>query len=201
MWRQWRKYGFPREDAVGEARLEENLSRASRRQLTYTGALQAELPTLANQAKEAGKELWEKLRGQQLVVWIDNWYCERFGVNPEQPVASTDLTAMAVLPLSSADDRPEMRTRSHSLPTQGCYCAHDKDVCKPVLSGSVLFLYVCTLSMWAMVLVGMLNTCKSIILLCINAYAFTYSIVTVFMPTNVRRVTYGFQFITNDVNM
>ena len=63
MWRQWRKYGFPREDAVGEARLEENLSRASRRQLTYTGALQAELPTLANQAKEAGKELWEKLMG------------------------------------------------------------------------------------------------------------------------------------------
>ena len=118
MWRQWRTYGFPTLAKATENRLEESLSRATRRVLKYTGAVQAELPTLEKQAKEASQSLWGDLQGQQLLVWVDNWYCERFGVNPQRPVNSTDLTAMAVLPLSSADDRPADRTRSHSLPTQ-----------------------------------------------------------------------------------
>ena len=118
MFRQWRKYGFPHHSShrTSSAALTQRLPRRDRRQVGYTGSVRVELPSLASQAQAACRSLWEDMRGQQLVLWVDNWYCERYGVDPANPVASTDLSAAAVLILSSADDRPAHRTRSHQLP-------------------------------------------------------------------------------------
>ena len=116
MWRQWRRMAFPTLPLVVEHDLTHSLSRANRRRLGWTGAVTAELPSLAKQATAAWDKMMADLRDQQVVVWLDNWYCERYGANPAQPVASTDLSALAVLILSTADDRPASHTRSHSLP-------------------------------------------------------------------------------------
>lgn len=118
MYTQFRKYGFPRAPQLPLSRLAAQLPRTTQRALSYTGTTVANLPTLAERARTAGVELKEEMRNQQLVVWMDNWYCERYGVNPEQPNASTDVTACAVLILSSADDGPSAHTRSHTLPIQ-----------------------------------------------------------------------------------
>ena len=116
MWRQWRKVAFPTLAPAVHPQLSQSLPRASRRALQHTGMVQAEMPSLALQARTSFDQLEAAMVGQQVVVWLDNWYCERFGVDPEQPVHSTDLSAAAVLLLSTADERPADRTRSHSLP-------------------------------------------------------------------------------------
>lgn len=96
--------------------LSQRLPRHTQRQLTYTGSVESNMPTLASQATQTWDGLMREMRHSQVVVWLDNWYCERYGVDPERPVTSTDLSAVAVLVLSSADLRPADRTRSHSLP-------------------------------------------------------------------------------------
>ena len=114
--RQWRQYAYPMQPRQHDPSLSQRLSRSVRRQLGYTGAVQVEMATLAEQATVAAEELWESVRGKQCLIWIDNWYCERYGTNPDRSNLSTDLTALAVLILSSTADTPAARTRSHTLP-------------------------------------------------------------------------------------
>ena len=116
MWRQWRRMAFPTLPLVFDPDLTESLSRANRRRIGYTGSVIPDLPSLARQAITAWDKTVADMRGQQVVLWLDNWYCERYGTNPAQPVASTDLSALAFLILSTADDSPASHTRSHSLP-------------------------------------------------------------------------------------
>jgi hypothetical protein len=113
--RQLRAFGFPRRPPPAERPLTERLVRSVRRQLGYTGAVQVELPTLQTRASEAARDLMAALAGQQLVLWVDNWYLERYRTNPARPVASQDVTAMGVLLLSSTADTPAQATRSHRL--------------------------------------------------------------------------------------
>ena len=115
--RQWRKFGFPWAARLEDEGLSQKLSKRDRSKLKYTGAVKPRLPALNVQAADAFRALRDELVGKQALVWLDNWYCERYGTDPLQPVMSTDVTAVAVLLLDSADDRPAARTRSHDLPT------------------------------------------------------------------------------------
>jgi hypothetical protein len=88
-----------------------------RRELAYTGAAAVDLPSLHTRAGEAADTLLTLLESEQVVLWVDNWYCQRYGVNPEFPCRSMDVTAMAMLVLSStATATPAGRTRSRMLP-------------------------------------------------------------------------------------
>ena len=115
MLRQLRAFGFPRRAPSGERPLTDRLARSVRRELGYTGAVKVELPTLRVRAAQACRETWAALRDQQVVLWVDNWYLERYGTNPARPVTSQDVTAMGVLLLSSTADTPAQATRSHRL--------------------------------------------------------------------------------------
>lgn len=116
MYRQWQKYGFPRRGVTPTAHPMQKLSRKHRRHIAHTGTVSGDMPTMAQQASEATTALWNDLAGQQVLLWIDNWYCPAYGVNPHNPVTSTDVTAAAVLLLSTAADGPALHTRSHQLP-------------------------------------------------------------------------------------
>jgi hypothetical protein len=76
-----------------------------------------ELPTLKQQAVTAATLLWDDIQDTQVVVWVDNWYVERYTTNPDRCNVSTNVTAFAVLPLhSTAASASAVTTRSRHLP-------------------------------------------------------------------------------------
>ena len=116
MFRQWRTYAYPHGGRLDDSTLTHSLSRRDRRALGYSGTVQVTLPTLQSQATAASQQLFTDMGGQSVVVWFDNWYCERYGTSFSQPVLSTDLTAVAVLLLTSSDDTAASRTRRQTAP-------------------------------------------------------------------------------------
>ena len=76
------------------------------------------LPTLASQTVQVMQELRQLMVSGQLdlVIWVDNWYWERYLTNPANPVASQNVTVFGVLLLSSTEEGPLAGTRSHRLP-------------------------------------------------------------------------------------
>jgi hypothetical protein len=114
--RQWHRMAFPREPARADDTLTHHLPRNLRRRLAATGMVQVELPTLHQRAKDAFRETWALLAQGTAVLWLDNWYMERYGVDPAQPRQSLDVTALAVLPLSTTADPVAFGTRHHRVP-------------------------------------------------------------------------------------
>ena len=117
MYRVMRTYAFPMMPRLTDHALQEALTRRGRRLLGYSGAVQVNIPTLRQRALECLQTLWQQVQGKDVVVWLDNWYLQRYSTNPERPVLSQDVTAMAVLQLSSGPlGLPASRTRSRSIP-------------------------------------------------------------------------------------
>ena len=113
MMRVMHRSAFPVRRAVAPGALTHRLSRQLRRMLGPSGLVRAELPTLRAQAAVAVRDLQQELVGQTAVVWVDNWYWERYGTNPATPTLSQDVTVFGVLLLSSTTQGPATSTRSH----------------------------------------------------------------------------------------
>lgn len=117
LFRQWRVCAYPVLARSDDRALTEGLPRAVRRVLGYTGAVVVELPTLKVQAAEVASQLWSDLADGDVVVWVDNWYAERFTTNPDNAVLSVNVTAFAVLVLSTVELREQaVQTRTRTLP-------------------------------------------------------------------------------------
>jgi hypothetical protein len=71
-----------------------------------------ELPALAVSARSNALAMWDELPDQDVLLWVDNWYWERFGTSPDDRVLSQNVTAMGVLFLTRRQDVPAMSTRS-----------------------------------------------------------------------------------------
>jgi hypothetical protein len=113
---QWRAYAFPvRQQHHHQDTLTHGLSRAQRRMLGFTGAVRVELPTLLSRARDAAAAVWNGLAQEDAIVWVDNWYVERYAPDPMQPCRSLNATAIGVLFLHTTNDQPAARTRSLTL--------------------------------------------------------------------------------------
>ena len=110
-----RVYAYPVQHKHGDRHLTDVMRRKTRRAIGKTGAVNVELPTLEVQAKEALAVRRDSLVNQDVVVWVDNWYWQRFRQDPEGQDISHDLTAMAVLNLTAGDTGPADRTRSRTF--------------------------------------------------------------------------------------
>ena len=74
------------------------LSRVDRRRLAASsGLVHYHAESLHSTAQQCLSTLWDSLRGRQVVLWLDNFYKRRFGVNPTMTDASLNATAVAVL--------------------------------------------------------------------------------------------------------
>jgi hypothetical protein len=74
-----------------------HLGRQARRLLGSTGSVAKNLPSLKKESEVAIGRLWDSMRDQQVVVWLDNWYRKRFGSDPDHNDMSLNVSAMAVL--------------------------------------------------------------------------------------------------------
>jgi hypothetical protein len=72
--------------------------------LRFTGAVRVELPILMSRAREAAEAVWSGLAQFDAVVWVDNWYLERYAPDPAQPCRSLNTTAIGVLFLNTTAD-------------------------------------------------------------------------------------------------
>ena len=110
-YRLWRNAAFPMQPQTPLS-IPMNITRESRRRLRWTRAVQAELPTLGEESRVAATELWNALPGQQVVLWVDNWYWERYGTDPVQTNQSLNVSVLAVMLLSQPSATPAQSTRS-----------------------------------------------------------------------------------------
>ena len=117
MFRVWRVASYPMLRGHENTTMTTHLRRQHRRNLRGSGIVVAELPTLRDHADDVGTERWQSLIGQDVVLWVDNWYRRRYRPHPDTPDLSRDVTAMAVLPLSTTADAPSQRTRGRSFTT------------------------------------------------------------------------------------
>ena len=109
--RLWRQAAFPQQPQQSLS-VPMHITRETRRRLRWTRAVQSNLPTLTEEAREAATQLWGALRGQQAVLWLDNWYWERYGTDPTHTNQSLNVSALAVLLLTQPTDAPAQSTRS-----------------------------------------------------------------------------------------
>ena len=116
VYRQWRQMAYPTATVVSEASLQQRLTRSVRRMLGYSGVVKVAVPTLEAHALATVNDLRQRLQGQPVVMWVDNWYWERYSTSPSNPVLSQNVTAMGVLLLRSTLEGPAQATRSHQLP-------------------------------------------------------------------------------------
>lgn len=115
--RHWRKMAYPVKAPRVVPALQNRLSRSLRRMFGYAGVVRVDVPTLRKQALSAADNLRADLDNQAVVLWVDNWYWERYGTSPANPVLSQNVTAIGVLVLSSTATGPAQGTRSHQFPT------------------------------------------------------------------------------------
>ena len=71
--------------------------RATRRRLAATGAVQARLPRLKEQAQQTAAQRLSEWKDAQVVCWMDNWYWERWTTDSARPCVSQNVTALACL--------------------------------------------------------------------------------------------------------
>ena len=112
LYRLYRKMALPVRRGHESRHLTDQLSRSSRRQLGHSGTVVAELPPLRSQAASAARLLWNGLVGRDVVLWVDNWYWERFTTDVASPVRSQDVSVLAVLPMQTTAEGPAARTRA-----------------------------------------------------------------------------------------
>ena len=72
------------------------LSRQQRRVLAPSGLVRHRAASVHQRAREKFAELWDEMRGAQCILWADNFYKLRFGVNPGFSDLSLNATAFAV---------------------------------------------------------------------------------------------------------
>ena len=82
MFRQWHRMAYPLAAVTVDTTLQQRLTRSVRRMLGYAGVVKVKLPTLGDQARVAVQDLRTQMRGQLAVMWVDNWYWERYSTNP-----------------------------------------------------------------------------------------------------------------------
>ena len=109
--RMWHQAAFPQQPQQSLS-VPMHITRETRRRLRWTRAVQSNLPSLTEEAREAATQLWGALRGQQAVLWLDNWYWERYGTDPAHTNQSLNVSALAVLLLTQPTDTPAQSTRS-----------------------------------------------------------------------------------------
>ena len=115
VFRVWRVAAYPMLRGHEDQALTQGMRRRERRAARASGMVVAELPALRDQADAVADDLWQSLVGQDVVLWVDNWYRARYRPDPESPDVSRDVSVMAVLSLSSTTDVPALRTRSRSF--------------------------------------------------------------------------------------
>ena len=115
IFRTLRAYGFPVIKRHASQALTQVMRRRTRRAIGATGMVDVELPTLRQRADSASDALMAAIKDQEVVVWLDNWYWQRFRPDPEEQVLSLDVSAMAVLPLTNPAMTIADRTRSRSF--------------------------------------------------------------------------------------
>ena len=115
-YRVMRRLSFPVSRGHQDESLTQSLPRSQRRQLVNSGTVVAELPALRDQASVALKALYRSLVGREVVLWVDNWYWERYTTGVDRQQYSQDLTVFAVLPLlTTTTGGPSSRTRSRTF--------------------------------------------------------------------------------------
>ena len=140
MFRTFRTYAFPMLPRNVEHGLQDTLPRRARRLLGYVGAVKVNVPTMRQAAESARRELWDQLKDRDAVLWCDNWYLQRYSTNPDAPVLSQDVTAMAVLLLREGPGAaPAARTRSRDIPVFPGHLTLD-DMASAIVPGPVPFL-------------------------------------------------------------
>ena len=89
--------------------------RQLQRMLVSGGSVRENRVTLEQEASRTAAALWGDMAGRQCVIWMDNWYFERYTTEPLRDVQSQNVTAFAVLEL---DPVPlgRARTRGFQLP-------------------------------------------------------------------------------------
>ena len=73
------------------------LSRTCRRLLSATGLVHHRGRSVHDRANDNLAKLWDRMRGAQCVLWVDNYYKMRYGVNPCFSDHSVNATAFAVM--------------------------------------------------------------------------------------------------------
>lgn len=68
-----------------------------RRRLSHTGLVRGSLERLESRADAALLDVWNSIESRPVVVWVDNFYKRRYGVNPTNVDTSLNATALAVL--------------------------------------------------------------------------------------------------------
>ena len=110
-----RRYAYPR-TSVSISRPLQQQPRATRRAVRTLGQVVVELPTLAEQAAATVTALMADLVNADVVIWIDNWYWERYLPTVDRSNRSLDVTVAAALVLKWPDRGPASGTRRQTMP-------------------------------------------------------------------------------------
>ena len=92
-----RLMAVPNQRVVAPAMEAMALPRRERLALARTGLLRYAQRNLAEAAQTRLQGTWEELRGRQVVLWMDNFYKRRYGVNPSRDDLKLDATALCAL--------------------------------------------------------------------------------------------------------
>lgn len=96
--------------------LQSHITRQTRRQLRWTRAVQVEVAGVSEEAKASARQLWAGLKDSMSVLWLDNWYWERYGTDPAVTNLSQNVSCMAVMVLQRGDASPAGSIRSRRFP-------------------------------------------------------------------------------------
>ena len=98
LWLLWRchyQMACPRSKVTGGPVLD--VSGSARKVLARTGLVRYHKTPVKEVATKAFSDLWGGMQGANTVMWLDNWYYQRWLKCPGKPDASLDVSAMAIL--------------------------------------------------------------------------------------------------------
>lgn len=73
------------------------VARSERRYLSKLGIMHSKQESIRAQANQRIEHIFNSMKRRQIVIWLDNFYKRRFGVNPTVTDRSLNATAMCVL--------------------------------------------------------------------------------------------------------
>ena len=115
LWNTLRRQARPRSISTVPSLVDKSYPESQQRRLARAGVLVRDRRTLREQASVAAQDLLNAIQGKQCLVWLDNWYWERYTQDPAHPNLSHNVTALAVLPLCGMPGS-NLTTRQSSLP-------------------------------------------------------------------------------------